>query len=75
MASKDLDPRSLDRSQVDRVLKHRRIGPLKYYDGETHEGIFFLPKYIRDGFASSKEIIRDNKPLTYRFMGEEKNSK
>jgi len=75
MASKTADPKALNRNQVDRILKERKVGHLKYYDGETHEGIFYVPKYIRDGFMTKKEIIRDNKPLTYRFMGEEKNSK
>jgi spermidine synthase len=75
MASKDLDPKGMDRAQVDRVLRDRKVGTLKYYDGEAHEGIFFLPKYIREGFRTGTEIIRDKKPLTYRFMGEEKNSK
>ena len=27
------------------MLKDRKVGELKYYDGETHEGIFFVPKY------------------------------
>ena len=75
MASNSMDPKALHRAQVDRILKERKVGRLKYYDGETHEGIFFVPKYIRDGLANKIEIIRDNKPLTYRFMGEEKNSK
>lgn len=75
MASKSVDPKSLTRVQVDRILKERKVGRLKYYDGETHEGIFYVPKYIRDGFKNMKEIIKDKKPLTYRFIGEEKNSK
>jgi len=75
IASKSVDPKSLKRAEVDRILKQRGVGSLKYYDGEAHEGIFYLPKYIRDGFAKMKETIRDNKPLTYRFIGEEKNSK
>lgn len=75
MASNSMDPKALHRDQVDRIIKERGIGKLRYYDGETHEGIFFVPKYIRDAFKSASEIIRDNKPLTYRFMGEEKNSR
>ncbi len=74
LASPSVDPKALKRDQVDRILKERKVGRLKYYDGETHEGIFFVPKYIRDGFARLKDIIRDDKPLTYRFIGEEKNS-
>jgi spermidine synthase len=75
MASMKTDPKPLKRDQVDKILKERNVGELKYYDGETHEGLFFVPKYIRDGFVKLTEIIRDNSPLTYRFMGEEKNAK
>ncbi len=75
MAAKTTDPKALKRDQVDKILKDRKVGELKYYDGESHEGIFYTPKYIRDGFASLKEVIKDDKPLTYRFIGEEKNSK
>ncbi len=75
MASMKTDPKPMKRDQVDKILKERNIGTLKYYDGETHEGLFFVPKYIRDGFVSLTTIIRDNAPLTYRFMGEEKNAK
>ncbi|HTA77269.1 MAG TPA: polyamine aminopropyltransferase [bacterium] len=75
MASMKTDPKPMKRDQVDKILKERNVGSLKYYDGETHEGLFFVPKYIRDGFVSLTTIIRDNAPLTYRFMGEEKNAK
>jgi spermidine synthase len=75
MASMKTDPKLLKRDQVDKIHKERNVGPLRYYDGETHEGLFFVPKYIRDGFVKLTEIIRDNSPLSYRFMGEEKNAK
>ena len=75
LASNKADAKLMKREQVDKILKERKVGELKYYDGETHEGIFFIPKYIRDGFSKIKEVIRDNKPLTYRFIGEEKNFK
>jgi spermidine synthase len=73
MASKNTDPRLLKRAQVNEILKKRGVGNLRYYDGETHEGLFFTPKYIRDGLARLTDVIRDDKPLTYRFIGEEKN--
>lgn len=72
MASKSVDPKNLKIDQVNRILKDRHVNGLKYYDGETHEGIFFVPKYIRDGFSRIKQIIKDDKPLTYRLIGEEK---
>jgi spermidine synthase len=70
MASKKVDPKLLKRGDVDRILKERGISGLKYYDGETHEGIFFLPKYIRDGIGKMKIVIEDSKPLTYKLIGE-----
>lgn len=75
MASQKRDPKALKAEAIDRVLKDRGVGELKYYDGVTHEGLFFIPKYMRDGFARIQEIIKDDKPLTYRFIGEEKNSR
>jgi spermidine synthase len=75
MASQKRDPKSLRAETIDGILKDRKVGELKYYDGVTHEGLFFIPKYMRDGFARIQEIIRDDKPLTYRFIGEEKNSR
>ena len=70
MASKQLDPKLLRREEVDRILRERNISGLRYYDGETHEGIFFLPKFIREGLLKTNLIIEDSKPLTYKLLGE-----
>ena len=75
LASKKVDPKSMKRAEVDQVLKDRNVTGLRYYDGETHEGLFFLPKYIREGFANEKKLIRDDQPLTYKMIGDEKNSR
>ena len=74
MASKKIDPRMIKREAVDKILKDRGVTGLKNYDGETHEGLFFLPKYIRDAFDSNSDIIRDDRPLTYKMIGDEKNA-
>jgi spermidine synthase len=46
LASRKADPRQLSAAQVD-----KRLGTLKkslrFYDGEAHEGLFRLPKYLR----------------------------
>jgi spermidine synthase len=74
MASKSNDSKRLKQSQVDEILRNRGIRDLRYYDGEIHQGIFFIPKYIRMALNTNLEIIMDNKPLTYHMIGEEKNS-
>ncbi len=72
MASKTLDPKLLKRDDVDRILKERGVSGLRYYDGETHEGLFFLPRYMRRGIEDMKIIIEDSKPLTYKMSGDQK---
>jgi hypothetical protein len=75
MASKKTDSRQLKRDDVNRILQERGVTGLRNYDGETHEGLFFTPKYIRDAFDECKDIIRDDRPLTYKMIGDEKNSR
>jgi spermidine synthase len=75
MASKTTDPRKLKREDVNRILLERGVTGLRNYDGETHEGLFFVPKYIRDAFDECQDVIRDDKPLTYKMIGDEKNAR
>jgi len=71
MASKKRDPKALKRDEVDRILKERGVSGLRYYDGETHESLFYLPKYMREGIEHMKTVIEDSKPLTYKMIGED----
>ncbi len=75
MASKKIDPRNLKRADVDRMLVKRQVTGLRNYDGEAHEGLFYLPKYIRTAFEECSDIIRDDHPLTYKMIGDEKNAR
>jgi spermidine synthase len=70
MASKKLDPKGMVKADVEAILKARGVSGLRYYDGETHEGLFFIPKYMRDGIERMKVVIQDSKPLTYKMIGE-----
>jgi len=47
-ASTDLDPALLTAAEVQERLHARRIGDLKYYNGETHRGMLGLPNFVRD---------------------------
>lgn len=46
---------------IDKLIKERIKGELKFYDGETHISIFNTPKYIRQILAKNKKIITGNK--------------
>ena len=37
--------------------------PLRFYDGQTHSGLFSLPKYLREGIAQEERLITRDNPL------------
>lgn len=63
LASKRLDPLKLSAAQVDQRLEARGVSGLRWYDGQTHEGMFHHPRYLRDALAKPGQIIEDSKPL------------
>jgi spermidine synthase len=50
-ASDKLDPKSFTADEIDRRIEHRKLIELRYYNGETHEGVFALPNFVRDMVA------------------------
>ncbi len=65
IATKRKDPDTLTKSQIDRMIKKRIKGSLKFYDGETHSGLFKVPKYLRKLIRDEKKVITDNKPVFF----------
>ncbi len=53
----------LSSDQVDGSLGDMESG-LKFYDGQTHGGMFYLPKDIRSALQRDKTIIEDDRPLS-----------
>ena len=68
IASKKYNPALLTSYEVDERIGGRGLKGLKFYDGETHRGMFALPKYIREAMAEQKRVITDKKPL-YLYKG------
>jgi spermidine synthase len=62
-AGKGEHPAAVGREEIDRRIRERVGGPLRYYDGETHAMSFCLPKHVREQLAAEKRIIEDNHPL------------
>ena len=48
VCSDKLDPKAFTADEIDRRIEARKLGDLKYYNGETHEGVFALPNFVRD---------------------------
>ena len=67
LASIKLNPLLLSPAEVDKRISARSLD-LKFYDGLTHQGIFSLPKYLRDEFSAQTKLITDDQPL-YIYPG------
>jgi spermidine synthase len=48
VCSDKLDPKAFTADEIDRRIEARKLEDLRYYNGETHEGVFALPNFIRD---------------------------
>jgi spermidine synthase len=64
IATQKADPRRLAARQVDRRLGALRKD-LQFYDGETHEGLFRIPKYVRALLQDEKRLITESKPVFF----------
>jgi spermidine synthase len=63
LASDSPLPHPAGPDQIDNLIAHRLSKPLKFYDGETHRGMFSLPKFIRQGIEQETRINRDESPV------------
>lgn len=68
LASSKLNPVLLSPSEVDSRISARSLTELKFYDGLTHQGMFSLPKHLRDELSKPARLITDNQPL-YIYRG------
>jgi len=68
LASLSPNPVSLSATEVDNRILARGLNNLGFYDGLTHQGIFSLPKYVRDELSQQIRLITDNHPL-YTYDG------
>ena len=50
-------------SDLDDAIGQRIGKALRHYDGETHRGMFALPKFLREGIEAETRINRDDHPV------------
>jgi spermidine synthase len=48
VCSDKLDPKAFTADEIDRRIETRKLQDLRFYNGETHEGVFALPNFVRD---------------------------
>jgi spermidine synthase len=61
--SKKLNPLDLSQEEVDRRIAARVTNRLRFYDGHTHQGLFYIPKHLRDMLAKETTIITEDNPV------------
>jgi spermidine synthase len=64
LASQKSDPRKLTAKAIDQRLG-KRHAQLKFYDGEAHEGLFRIPKYLRAHLDREDQVITETKPVFF----------
>jgi spermidine synthase len=65
IASDSADPFKLTQKKADQIIKKRVRGPLKFYDGIAHVGLFHIPKYLRTLLSREKRLITKAKPIYF----------
>ena len=63
LAGEQFDPAALTPGEIDARLATRLNRPLRFYDGQTHAGLFSLPKYLREALAQEERLITRDNPL------------
>jgi spermidine synthase len=62
-ASDHIDPANLTAEHVTKRIRERVNGELRFYDGQTHEWMFSIPKPIREMLKQVRDIATDNNPV------------
>jgi spermidine synthase len=63
VGSRKNDPRAQRAAEVDRRIAERVQGPLAYWDGETHQHAFSLPRFLRQAIDAQTRVVTDAHPL------------
>jgi spermidine synthase len=63
VASQDQYPAALKATEIDSRIAARVSRGLRFYDGTTHQGMFHLPRYLRDGMRECRTVITDQSPV------------
>lgn len=63
LATRKVDPARQDASAVDGLIAERVRGRLDYWDGQTHQHAFALPKHLRTGMSAETRVVTDAAPL------------
>ena len=63
MAFNGPDPGDWQPDTVNCLVQERLSSPLRFYDGITHQHMFSLPTYLREGIAQETRVVTDENPV------------
>ena len=63
LASQNPSSLQFSPSEVDSRVSTRSLTKLSFYDGLTHQGMFSLPKHLRDELSRPTRLITDKEPF------------
>jgi len=63
LSSNKYNPKEFKEEEIEKRIKERVDGELRFYDGETHIKLFLLPKDIKEILKIKVEPIEINKPF------------
>ncbi len=66
-ASKGIDPLTYSAQQIDKIIIQRGLKDLRFYDGITHQGMFALPRFLRQDMGRRHPVITDRQALATKF--------
>lgn len=59
------DPTKYSVQEIEKRIKQKINAPLRFYDGITHQGLFFIPKHIRTLLNNEKRKFTLIKPMYF----------
>ena len=65
LCSDTRNPKDLSARKINRLLKKRVRGKLKFYDGETHVGLFNVPRHFRRIIEQERRVITRKNPVFF----------
>ena len=63
VGSQGPDPALMAAAEIDRLIAERVGATLRFYDGVAHQGMFAVPKYLREAVAQESRVITQGSPL------------
>lgn len=63
IGSKVYDPLAKKRGDLEKELKIRVLGDLKFYEPMVHEAMFSLPKYVKEAYLKQNSMVTDSNPV------------